>query len=120
MEASDPLKLAARAGSTGAACLLLYRAILTLLSCYGLAPRGGETPQAFAARAVQTVPNADYEAFAAAVARMRYSGGDAPASALAAGRRAYLSFLNGMKRGEKLRYELRRALSGNGDMENIP
>ena len=120
VEASDPLKLAARANSTGAACLLLYRAILTLLSRYGLAPRGGETPQAFAARAVQTVPNADYEAFAAAVAHMRYSGGDAPASALAAGRRAYLSFLNGMKRGEKLRYELRRALSGNGDMENIP
>ena len=73
-----------------------------------------------AARVVQAMPNPDYEAFAAAVARMRYSGGEPPAGAANAGRRAYLAFLGGMKKGERLRYELRRALSGNGDMENIP
>ena len=120
VEASDPVKLAAQAGSADAACLLLYRAILTLLSRCGLTPRGGETPQAFAARVVQAMPNPDYEAFAAAVAHMRYSDGEPPAGAANAGRRAYLAFLGGMKKGERLRYELRRALSGNGDMENIP
>ena len=51
---------------------------------------------------------------------MRYSDGEPPAGAANAGRRAYLAFLGGMKKGERLRYELRRALSGNGDMENIP
>ncbi len=118
--ASDPLKLAAATKDTTAACLLLYRAILTLLARYGLVPQGGETAQAFAERVAQTVPNGSYPAFASALATLRYSGNSADKETYALGKKAYKAFLNGMKKSERLRYELRRAVSGNGDMENIP
>ena len=118
--ASDPLKLAAATKDTTAACLLLYRAILTLLARYGLVPQGGETAQAFAERVVQTVPNGNYPDFVSAVATLRYSGKNADKETYALGKKAYRAFLNGMKKSERLRYELHRAVSGNGDMENIP
>ena len=118
--ATDPLKMCMASRSGAAAALILYRAILTLLAQAGLVPMSGETPEAFASRAVQALPNEDYERFVAEVARSRYSGRPLTRQTLEAGRRAYLSFLNGMRRSEKLRYTLRRVLHGIGDLEQIP
>ena len=120
VERSDPLKLSSQMKDMTAACLLLYRSILTLLSRYGLVPQGGETARAFAERVLQTVPNESYLPFVTEVARLRYAGGEANRETYLLGRKAYKSFLDGMKKSERLRYELRRAVSGNGDTENIP
>ena len=118
--ATDPLKMCMASRSGATAALVLYRAILTLLAQTGLAPMNGETPEAFAARAVQALPNDDYERFVADVARSRYSGRPVTRQTLEAGRRAYLTFLNSMRRSERLRYTLRRVLHGLGDLEQIP
>ena len=118
--ATDPLKMCMASRSAATAALILYRAILTLLAQTGLAPMNGETPEAFAARAVQALPNEDYERFVADVARSRYSGRPVTRQTLESGRRAYLTFLNSMRRSEKLRYTFRRVLHGLGDLEQIP
>ena len=118
--ATDPLKMCMAARSAATAALILYRGILTLLAQTGLAPMSGETPEAFAQRAVQALPNADYERFVSDVARSRYSGRPVTRQTLEAGRRAYLAFLNSMRRSERLRYTLRRVLHGIGDLEQIP
>lgn len=117
---TDPLRMCVRASSGAAAALILYRGILTLLSQAGLAPASGETPEAFAARAVQALPNGDYERFVAEVARSRYSGRPLTRQTLEAGRGAYIAFLGAMRRRERLRYCVRRVLHGIGDLENIP
>ncbi len=118
--ATDPLKMCMASRSGATAALILYRAILTLLAQTGLAPMNGETPEAFASRAVQALPNDDYERFVSEVARSRYSGRPVTRQTLESGRRAYLAFLNSMRRSEKLRYTLRRVLHGLGDVEQIP
>ena len=120
LNATDPLKMCLASRSAAASVLILYRAMLTLLAQTGLAPMNGETPEAFASRAVQALPNADYERFVSDVARSRYSGRPVTRQTLEAGRRAYLSFLNSMRRSERLRYTLRRVLHGLGDLEQIP
>ena len=118
--ATDPLRMCRATRSGAAAALILYRAMLTLLAQTGLAPMSGETPEAFASRAVQALPNDDYERFVSDVVRSRYSGKPLTRQTLEAGRRAYLAFLNSMRRSEKLRYTLRRVLHGIGDVEQIP
>ena len=120
LNATDPLKMCMASRSGAVSVLILYRAILTLLAQTGLAPMNGETPEAFASRAVQALPNADYERFVADVARSRYSGRPVTRQTLESGRRAYLVFLNSMRRSERLRYTLRRVLHGIGDLEQIP
>lgn len=120
LTSSDPLKLCVATKSGMMAGLILYRGILNLLAQAGLAPLNGETPAAFAARAAQAIPNPAYEAFVSEVVRSRYSGRPVAREGLEAGRRAYVVFLNSMRRGERLRYHLRRMLHGIGDLENIP
>ena len=120
LAASDPLKLCVATKSGMMAALSLYRGILNLLVHAGLVPLSGETPADFAARAAQAIPNPAYESFVAEVVRSRYSGKPLTRETLEAGRRAYVVFLNGMRRSERLRYHLRRMLHGIGDLENIP
>ena len=120
LAASDPLKLCVATKSGMTAALVLYRGILTLLLQAGLVPQNGETPEAFAIRVAQVMPNPAYEAFVSEVVRSRYSGQPVTREALEAGRRAYAVFLNSMRRSERLRYHLRRMLRGIGDLENIP
>lgn len=119
MAKADPLRLAAAANPNQGA-LILYRAMLTLLSLLGQAPMNGETPTAFAERVEAAIPNEDYAAFVAGVARSRYSGRGVSRETIEAGRRAYLGFLGGMRRGERLRFALRRMLHGLGSFDNIP
>lgn len=120
LEKTDPLKLSARTKNAQAASLILYRGILTLLLQMGLAPASGETPQAFAARVVQAVPNPDYAAFVSQVVNARYSGRPVDRSCVEAGRSAYASFLSGMRRREKIRFIRQRLLHGLGSFELIP
>lgn len=117
---SDPLKLciATRSGQTAA--LILYRGNLNLLAQCGLVPQNGETPEAFAGRVHQSMPNPAYLQFVQDVARSRYSGRQLTRDTLEAGRRAYVAFLNDMRPAERLRYHLRSLLRSFGDLENIP
>ena len=117
---TDPLKLCAAAGSAQMAAMILYRSMLTLLNQLGQAPSSGETPEAFARRVTASIPNPAYERFVSGVARSRYSGRPVSRELVNAGREAYVVFLNGMRRGEKLRFHIRRALRGLGSFERIP
>ena len=117
---TDPLKLCAAAESAQAAAMILYRSLLTLLSQLGQAPSSGETPEAFAQRVTASIPNPAYERFVSGVARSRYSGRPVSREVVDAGREAYVVFLNGMRRGERLRFHVRRALRGLGSFERIP
>ena len=119
LAATDPLKLCAAADNQQAA-MILYRAMLTLLAQLGQAPASGETPEAFAQRATLNMPNPDYEDFVSGVARSRYSGRAVSRRTLDAGRAAYAVFLSGMRRGERLRFNIRRVLHGLGNFESIP
>lgn len=118
--ATDPLKLCVATRSGQTAALILYRGVLTLLLQAGLAPQSGETPEQFAARAVQALPNPYYEPFVAEVVRSRYSGKPLTREAIENGRRAYVRFLDDLRPVDRLRYHLRRMLHGLGDLENIP
>lgn len=120
LNASDPLKLCASMRSADLAAMVLYRGILTLLVQIGIAPLNGETPQAFAQRASGSIANPAYERFVEAVTRSRYSGRKLEADALEDGRKAYLVFLNGLRRSERLRFHVHRAFHGLGSFENIP
>ena len=120
LQQTDPIAAAAGMKNRNEAVLILYRAMLTLLSQQGLAPQNGETPEAFAQRVNQTLPNSDYVRFAREVARCRYAGREADASAVACGKRAYAAFLRGLRRGDRLRFHARRALRGLGSTEMIP
>ena len=117
---TDPLKLCAAAGSAQMAAMILYRSLLTLLNLLGQAPSSGETPEAFAERVTAVIPNPDYARFVSGVARSRYSGRPVSREVVDAGRAAYVVFLNGMRRGERLRFHVRRALHGLGSFERIP
>ena len=117
---TDPLAVSAAAKSADEAALILYRAMLTLLGQLGLAPQNGETPEAFAQRVSQTLPNPDYRRFVREVSRCRYAGRAVDAAAVAHGRRAYAGFVRGLRRGERLRFDARRVLRGLGSTEAIP
>lgn len=118
--ASDPLKMCASVRSGNQAAMILYRSILTLLLQIGLNPANGETPHAFASRASAAIANPAYERFVCGVVNSRYSGKNIGRETIEDGREAYVVFLNGMRRSEKMRFHLRRALHGLGNFENIP
>lgn len=120
MADTDPLRMIASTRSATLAAMILYRANLTLLSQLGFAPQGGEAPEAFAARVCTGMPNPAYENFVSGVVRSRYSGKGVNRECVNAGREAYIAFLAGMRRSEKLRFHVRRVLHGLGDFENIP
>ena len=117
---TDPLILCASVRSGALAGVILYRGILTLLAQTGLAPMNGETPQAFALRADAAISNPAYLRFVDGVVTGRYSGKGFGKETLENGRRAYGVFLRGMRRGEKLRFCIRRIFHGLGSFENIP
>ena len=117
---TDPLKLCVSTRSAQMAAMILYRSILTLLSQIGQAPIPGETPQAFAQRVSASLPNPDFERFVSEVVRSRYSGKGLTREGLNAGRNAYLVFLNGMRRSERIRFHVRRVFHGLGSFESIP
>ena len=112
--------MCAAARSSTLAALILYRSILTLLSQTGMAPLGGEAPEAFAVRVGMSMPNPAYEAFVSGVVRSRYSGKGVSRETLNAGRKAYAGFLAGMRRSERMRFHLHRIFRGLGSFENIP
>ena len=117
---TDPLKLCVSTRSAQVAAMILYRSILTMLSQIGQAPQPGETPEAFAQRVCLSLPNPDYELFVSEVVRSRYSGKPLTRECMDAGRSAYVVFLNGMRRGERLRFHIRRIFHGLGSFESIP
>ena len=120
LAATDPLKLCASTRSSQMAAIILYRGMLTLLAQIGLVPMNGETPEHFAQRACLSIENPRYMDFVSDVVQSRYSGRNVGRDTLEAGRMAYVVFLNGMRRGERLRFHIRRVLHGLGSFESIP
>lgn len=120
LDATDPIRLSARAKTAREASLILYRSILTLLAQTGQGPMSGETPGAFARRVSAQTPNPDFVAFADAVALSAYARAGANKQTVDLGRRAYRTFEKTLKNGEKLRFTMTRLLKGLGEFENIP
>lgn len=120
LKMTDPLYMCVQTRSAQTAALILYRAILTLLSQAGQIPASGETPLQFAERVAKSMPNEHYAAFVEEVVRSRYSGKNVTRATIDLGRSAYQAFLLSMNRGERLRYHIRRVLHGIGSTEMIP
>ena len=118
---TDPALLAAKARTTEEAGLILCRAMLTLLARTGQAPMGGEEIEAFAHRAcVGALTNPDLEEFFHHLALSRYAREPLQAADLETGLRAYRRLRAGVRRSERLRFDLQRALHGLGDTTAIP
>ena len=118
---TDPALLAAKARTTEEAGLILCRAMLTLLARTGQAPMGGEEIEAFAHRAcVGALTNPDLEEFFHRLALSRYAREPLQAADLETGLRAYRRLRAGVRRSERLRFDLQRALHGLGDTTAIP
>ena len=100
--------------------MILYRAILTLLAHMGQGPVNGESPETFVERIAQQFDNLDYQTFVHAVSLNRYARQPIEKVDIEAGGRAYLTFRNGMRRMERLRFDITRILHGLGDFESIP
>ena len=120
LKATDPVMLVKGEKDPQKAMLILYRSILTLLLCSGQAPVNGETPMAFAMRMSRNPENPDFVEFSGRLTLNRYAGRAVDEEATALGLRAYLMFKNNMRRGEKLRFTIRRVLHGLGDFSAIP
>ena len=118
---TDPAVLAARARNTEEAGLILCRAMLTLLARTGQAPLGGEELSAFAHRVcVGALSNPDFEAFCKKLTLARYARAPLGAADLETGVRAYRRMRRSVRRSERWRFDLRRALHGLGDITAIP
>ena len=121
LEATDPIRLIARQKNDNRSVMILYRAMLTLLAQLGHMPQNGETPEAFAVRVCRSgLSNPDFEEFSRQVILTRYSRTPAGRELTSLGARAYLQFRQHMKRSERMRFDLHRALHGLGDFEQIP
>ena len=118
---TDPAVLAARAKNAEEAGLILCRAMLTLLARTGQAPLGGEELSAFAHRVcVGALSNPDFEAFCKKLTLARYARAPLGAADLETGVRAYRRMRRSVRRSERWRFDLRRALHGLGDITAIP
>ena len=118
---TDPAVLAARAKNTEEAGLILCRAMLTLLARTGQAPLGGEELSAFAHRVcVGALANPDFEEFCEKLMLSRYARAPLSAADLETGVRAYRRMRAGVRKSEKWRFDLQRALRGLGDTAAIP
>ena len=120
LEANEPVRMSAKAETAQQAALILYRAILTVLALTGQSPLSGETPAAFARRVSEQTDNPAFAEFAEAVAMSAYARAGVNREIVENGRYAYAVFLQGLKKGEKLRYAWIRIRRGIGDFENIP
>ncbi len=121
LEATDPVKLAARQKNDNKAVLILYRSMLTLLAQLGYTPASGETPEAFAERVCRSgMSNIDFVEFTKGVMRTRYSRTSAQRELTSLGARAYLRFRQQMKRSERFRFDSHRLFRGLGDFDVIP
>ena len=98
-----------------------YRASLALLERIGLAPEGGESPEAFAARVVQAdgVPQ-ELTRLARVIAEAQYAGHEPDNRALTTGKIVYEALLRRMTRRQRLKWHLERMLHGIGDVARIP
>jgi hypothetical protein len=121
LEVTDPVRMVAKLDDCDRAIIVLYRALLTLLSQLGQAPASGETPEAFAARVVRSgMANPDFVEFAKGVTVARYSRSRATRELVSLGSRAYVRFRQQMKKTERARFDAHRVLRGLGDFTQIP
>ena len=117
---ADPATLCAATRSAQEACMIAYRANLTLLAHMGQTAMSGESPEAFAARVAAQFENPDYAAFGRAVSLNRYARKPLTGQDVKAGLRAYAAFRASMGKRERLRFHLTRLFKGLGDFESIP
>ena len=118
---SDPVLLAQSAKSCDEAGLILCRALLALIARTGQVPMGGEEMPAFARRvAVGTLADPQLEQFFSRLTYSRYAGKPLRAEDVQIGLRAYRSLRAHVRRSERVRFDMHRALHGLGDTTAIP
>jgi hypothetical protein len=121
LEVTDPVRMVAKQQDFDRAIIVMYRALLTLLSQLGQTPLSGETPEAFASRVTRSgMANPDFVEFAKGVTVARYSRNRATRELVSLGSRAYVRFRQQMKKTERFRFDAHRVLRGLGDFTQIP
>ena len=83
-------------------------------------PAGGETPGAFARRAVENGVDPAFQRFTAAIARNAYAGRAITAAELEQGKKAYTAAKASLTFRQHLRWLKMRLVKGPGDTEQIP
>lgn len=119
--ATDPCHLAGRQPDDATRLMLWYRSILTLLTRTGFVPNGGETPEQFARRLVQTdAAPEELIVLAQAVERQQYARRAPDAEVFEMAQAAYEHLLARMKPVARLRWHLYRLTHGFGNFMQIP
>ena len=118
---TSPKYLASRQQDPRAKLSIWYRASLSLLERGGLAPEGGESPEAFAARVVgaEGVPP-ELTRLARVITEAQYAGHEPDKRALTSGEIVYEALLRRMTRRQRMEWHLSRMLHGIGDVARIP
>ncbi len=116
-----PAEIAKKLSSDEDKLMCWYRAMLTALSASGIVYVTGDTPSAFAERALASgACGAEFAAFSAEVARLRYSESSADKRVYALAETAYAGILKRLRPKNKLKWLTSRALRGIGRLRPIP
>jgi len=117
----NPLTFDRRQESDEVRLLLWYRTMLTMLMRTGLVPEGGETPAAFARRAVESgvAPEA-LCLLAGAVERQQYARKPADEETVNQARALYVQMLGALSARERLRWYAYCMTKGTGSFSQIP
>ena len=101
--------------------LVWYRAILSLLSMKGVYPEGGESPSAFAERAVglNAAPD-DFALLTGRITAAQYAGRQPDARTVALSRSVYEKMVKGLDVRLRAGWVIRRLRYGIGDLKRIP
>jgi len=119
--ATNPRALANRQKTDKERLMMWYRAILTLLMQCGYVPEGGETPERFARRLMQTeAAPAEMLELTYAVERQQYANTAPDRGTLQLAQTVYEGILGQMKPKARCRWLMYRLLHGIGDFRKIP
>lgn len=118
---TDPANMAKGETNSENRLMIWYRAMLTALGASGLVYEIGLTPAAFAEKA-QTAGlcTEDFALFSKEVARCRYAEAEADGETYRLAERAYAGIGKRMRRAAKIRWLVKRVISGIGKLDPVP
>lgn len=121
LRGTSPIYMAKKERNKEDALMYWYRAMLTQLEAMRVSYEAGETPAAFARRALERhAANEEFVRFSMIVSMRRYSETEASKEDLSLAESAYLGIKHLMRAPAKFRWAIRRILRGIGRVNQIP
>lgn len=118
---TDPSALSEKQENDNMRMMLWYRAVLDLLRKSGFAPEGGETPEAFARRLVQTGAAPEQMiGLTQAVQRQQYACRAPDRTELELAQNVYRRLLIQLPPKDRFSWYIHRLLHGMGNFHQIP